>query len=106
MIEVRKDKEFDEAIKIALKGTGISGKQIANVFVRFGRDWSGDLSAYVDVVLDVKNEADWTYERYKAIEAQLENAAKKLMKEQVENVYFSFIDKTDLPHRFPQLVNA
>lgn len=79
-------------------------KEVSDIIVRFADDWTGDPSTYVDVVLDVKVEANWNYKTYHLVEDFLAQSLKPQAPENL--IYFAFIDKTDVPKKFPQLVAA
>ena len=87
-----------------LRNTSVAVNEIDDVVIQFGTDWSGDPATYVDVVLNVKNEANWQYSTYLLVEKALGQVVRKLAPDNL--VYFSFIDKTDLPKKFPELVKA
>jgi hypothetical protein len=98
------DTKLVKELRQALRNSVVAVQEIDDVIVQFTTDWSGDAATFVDVVLNVKNEANWRYETYKLVENTLKPKLQNLAPENL--VYFSFIDKRDLPIKYPELVGA
>jgi hypothetical protein len=100
------DTKLVKELRTGLRKAGLPelAKEVSDVILRFDNDWSGDPATYVDVVLDVKNEANWHYQTYHLVEDMLRRPLKADIPENF--VYFAFIDKTDVPNKFPELMHA